>query len=153
MPFFKRKRLKIIEMKKSKLIIDYEFDFELLGLISAAKGYKLAWDLNQLLHINLIRQPDLIVGFKNNIEKNFSYYAYETQLNCLKLFRNKPLEGELGKYFLIPEFPHFDFILLAQNEEFTFQPAMIEQIKTIQSVQLASIIPVEHLKSKSNFVF
>jgi hypothetical protein len=63
-------------MKKSKLIIDYEFNFELVGLTSTAKGYKLAWEINQALGIHLIKQPDLIVGFKNNEEKSFSFYAY-----------------------------------------------------------------------------
>jgi len=139
-------------MKKNKLVIDYEFDFELLGITSAAKGYKLAWDINQLLDIHLVKQPDLVVGFKNNEEKSFSFYAYETLLNRLKLFRNKP-EGETGKYFLIPEFPHFDFILLMQMEERSVENNLITLIKTVSSIQLASIIPLEGLKSKSNFVF
>jgi hypothetical protein len=42
-------------MKKSKLLIDYEFDFELLGLSASAKGYKLAWELNQVLGIQLVK--------------------------------------------------------------------------------------------------
>jgi hypothetical protein len=53
-------------MKRNKLIIDYEFDFELIGIISTAKGYKLAWEINQLLAIHLVKQPDMVVGFKNN---------------------------------------------------------------------------------------
>ena len=68
-------------MKKSKLIIDYTFDFELIGLISIVKGYKLAWELNHILQINLVKQPDLVVGFKNNEEKSFSFYAHNTSHN------------------------------------------------------------------------
>ena len=104
-------------MKKSKLVIDYEFDFRLWGITTAARGYKLAWDINQLLGIRLIKQPDLVVGFRNSEEKSFSFYAYETALNRLKLFKNRPADQEAGKYFLIPEFPHFDFIILAAMEE------------------------------------
>jgi len=140
-------------MKKSKLVIDYKFDFELVGVISSAKGYKLAWDINQVLHIQLVKQPDLVVGFKNNDEKSFSYYAYETQLNRLKLFKNKPLDQEGGKYFLIPEFPHFDFIILAEMEEQDSSHRLIHLLRTIRSIELASLIPVDGLKSKSNFVF
>jgi hypothetical protein len=139
-------------MKRNKLIIDYEFDFELIGIISIAKGYKLAWEFNQLLGVHLIKQPDMVVGFKNNEEKSFSYYAYETRLNRLKLFRNKPNDSDTGKYFLIPEFPHFDFIILAQMEEYP-KNDIINLVKTISSVQLAAFIPLEGLKSKSNFVF
>ncbi len=138
-------------MKKSKLVINYDYDFELVGVTSSAKSYKLAWEFNQQLGIHLIKQPDLVVGFKN-AEKYFSYYAHETQLNRLKLFKNKPNE-EIGKYFLIPEFPHFDFIILSQLEEHISKHNLIALIKGIASVQLASNIPLEGLKSKSNFVF
>jgi hypothetical protein len=140
-------------MKKSKLIIDYEFNFDLLGLTSTAKGYKLAWDLNQALHIALVKQPDLLVGFKNNEEKGFSFYAYETQLNRLKLFKNKAFDNDGGKYFLIPEFPHFDFIILAAMEDQYAHQQLLNLIKSIPSVQFVAAIPLEGLKSKSNFIF
>jgi len=140
-------------MKKSKLIIEYEYNFELFGISSGAKGYKLAWELNQKLGIQLVKQADLVVGFKNNVEKNFSFYAYERQINRLKLFKNKTFENEVGKYFLIPEFPHFDFIILADMEEHYTHLQLIDLIKSIPAVQLISPIPLEGLKSKSNFIF
>ena len=140
-------------MKKNKLLIDYQFDFQLLGVSSAARGYKLAWDLNQQLGISLVRQPDLVVGFKNEEEKSFSYYAYETPLNRLKLFKNRPNESEPGKYFLIPEFPHYDFIILAAMDENHSEKNLIDLIKSSPSVHLVGPIPVEGLKSKSNFIF
>lgn len=139
-------------MKKSKLVIDYAYNFELIGIATAARGYKLAWDINQRLGISLIKQPDLMVGFKNNEEKPFSFYAYETPLNRLKLFKNKPSDAEAGKYYLIPEFPHFDFIILAAMEDHTHQQ-LIDLIKSIPAIQLATSIPLEGLKSKSNFIF
>jgi hypothetical protein len=140
-------------MKKSKLVIEYDFDFELLGIHSSVRGYKLAWEINQALGIQLTKQPDLVVGFKNNEEKSFSFYAYETQLNRLKLFKNKPSEQESGKYFLIPEFPHYDFIILAAMEEQYAHQHLIHRIRTITAIQLVASIPLEGLKSKSNFIF
>lgn len=139
-------------MKKNKLLIDYDFDFQLLGISTVAKGYKLAWDINQRLGVNLVKQPDLMVGFKNEEEKSFSYYAYETQLNRLKLFKNKPHEQDSGKYFLIPEFPHYDFIILAAMEE-KYQQTLMDLMRSVPSVQLVASIPLEGLKSKSNFIF
>jgi hypothetical protein len=140
-------------MKRTKLIIDYEYDFELIGLTTILKGYKLAWEVNQLLHINLVKQPDLVVGFKNNDEKTFSFYAYEGLHNRLKLFKNKASENDPGKYFLIPEFPHFDFIILAAMEEQYSHQQLVTLIKSIPDVQLVAAIPLEGLKSKSNFIF
>ena len=139
-------------MKKSKLIIDYEYNFELIGITTAVRGYKLAWELNQRLGVNLVKQPDLAVGFKNNDEKTFSFYSYETPLNRLKVFKNRPAEVETGKYFLIPEFPHFDFIILAAMEEHKHQQ-LIDLLKSIPSIQLVSPISLDGLKSKSNFIF
>ncbi len=140
-------------MKKSKLVIEYDYDFELMGILSSARGYKLAWEINQTLGIQLIKQPDLVVGFRNNEEKSFSFYAHETQLNRLKLFKNKPSEQESGKYFLIPEFPHFDFIILAAMEEQDAHQQLIHRIRSIEVIQLVASIPLEGLKSKSNFIF
>jgi hypothetical protein len=139
-------------MKKSKLVIDYEFDFDLLGVTTIARGYRLAWEINACLGIRLVKQPDLMVGFKNNEEKNFSFYAYQTPLNRLKLFKNKPSDADQGKYYLIPEFPHYDFIILAAMEE-QQTPGLINLIRTIPSVQLITSIPLEGLKSKYNFIF
>lgn len=139
-------------MKKSKLIINYEYNFELIGVTTAVRGYKLAWEINQRLGVQLIKQPDLVVGFKNNEEKAFPFYDYETPLNRLKLFKNTPSDHEFAKYFLIPEFPHYDFIILAAMEEHTPEQ-LIKLIRSISSVQLAASIPLEGLKSKSNFIF
>lgn len=139
-------------MKKSKLIIDYEYNFELIGITTVVRGYRLAWELNQRLSVNLVKQPDLMVGFKNNEEKAFSFYAFETPLNRLKVFKNRPTDQETGKYFLIPEFPHFDFIILAAMEEHKHQQ-LIDLLKSVPSIQLVSLIPLEGLKSKSNFIF
>lgn len=139
-------------MKKSKLVIDYEFDFSLWGIITSARGYKLAWDINRLLGIRLVKQPDLVVGFRNNEEKGFSFYAYQTTLNRLKLFKNRPTDADPGKYFLIPEFPHFDFIILAAMEE-NYAENLVDLLRSIPAVELVASIPLEGLKSKSNFVF
>ncbi len=139
-------------MKKSKLIIDYEFDFRLWGVTTAVRGYKLAWEINQHLGIHLVKQPDLVVGFKKEVEKSFHFYAYQTTVNRLKLFKNRPTDQESGKYFLIPEFPHYDFIILAAMEE-QHSSDLPDQIRRIPAVELVAPIPLEGLKSKSNFIF
>ena len=140
-------------MKKSKLIIEYEFDFDAYGIATSVKGYKLAWEINQRLGVHLVKQPDLPVGFKNGEEKCFAYYSYETRLNRLKLLKNKPQDGAPGKYFLVPEFPHFDFIIFVRLNEHTMSESVAGILKEIPSVALVTVIPLDGLKSKSNFVF
>lgn len=139
-------------MKKNKLVIDYDFDFQLLGVSSAARSFKLAWEINKALSVNLVKDQDLMVGFKNNEERSFIFYSYETPLNRLKLFKNRPVDHETGKYFLIPEFPHFDFIILAAMESYPHQ-SLIDVLRNVSSIQLISAIPMDGLKSKANFIF
>jgi hypothetical protein len=140
-------------MKKTKLIINYDYDFELTGIISTLKGYRLAWEINRKLGVTLVRQPDLAVGFKNQEEKLFSFYAYETRINRLKLFKNKPVDYETGKYFLVPEFPRFDFIILTASEDAGFNTMVNQSLKEISSIDWVNPLTVASLKSKDNFIF
>lgn len=140
-------------MKKSKLLIEYEYDFELVGIRSSAKGYRLAWLINSALQIHLVKQEDLAVEFKKGEEKKFSFYAHEGRINRLKLFKNKPSESDPGKYFLVPEFPHYDFIFLIQMDDKTLIENSVAQLRQVPSIELVSPIPLEGLKSKSNFIF
>ena len=140
-------------MKKSKLVIEYDFDFDVFGISSSAKGYKLAWDINHRLDIHLTRQPDLIVGFKNKVEKSFPYYSFETALNRVKVLKNKPVEVESGKYFLIPEFPHFDFVILARLNDHLMNDSLADALREIPSIELVAPIELQELRSKVNFVF
>lgn len=140
-------------MKKSKLVIEYEFDFDAYGITTSAKGYKLAWELNHRLGVHLVRQEDLVVGFKKGEEKSFAHYSFETRINRLKLLKNKPQLGEPGKYLLIPEFPHFDFVILARLNELRLSDSFVDVVKNIPAVELITSIQLDGLKSKSNFVF
>jgi hypothetical protein len=90
---------------------------------------------------------------KKGEEKKFSFYAHETHINRLKLFKNKPADGEQGKYYLVPEFPHFDFIFLIQMDDVQQRETIISQLRQIDSIELVSSISLEGLKSKSNFIF
>lgn len=139
-------------MKKKRLEIEYNYDFELLGIISSAKGYKLAWEINRILSAHLVRQPDLKINFKNNTEATFTYFSHQGEVNILKLFRNKPNEVEL-KQFLVPEFSHYDYILLSQGEEHLQSNRLQEVLRNIVSIELVAFIPLDPLKSKDNFIF
>jgi hypothetical protein len=140
-------------MKKSKLVVEYDFAFELIGVTTSLKGYKLAWELNKCLAIQLVKSEDIIVGFKGGIEKAFAVHAYETQTCMIKLLRNKPQEADSGKFFLTQEYPHVDYLLLSRNTEQSFAENLLATVRKIPSVELAAFIPLDTLKSKENFIF
>ena len=140
-------------MKKKRLEIDYYYDFELFGVISTAKGYKLAWEINKVLSIRLVKQPDHILSTKTQSAVSYSYFSYETNAAMFKLFKNRPQETELGKLFLVPEYPHLDYILMIRGEDQLASSPLQEVLRNIPSIELIAFIPLDALKSKDNFIF
>ena len=47
-------------MKTFTLDVEYECDFDLFGVVSSSREHMLAWQLNQVLRLRLIKQQDLI---------------------------------------------------------------------------------------------
>jgi len=138
-------------MKRNRLEIEYSYDFELLGLTTSAKSYKLAWELNRKLHIRLVRKADLVIQLRS-FQLSYSVHAHESQVNTLRLFRNKSNEMEQSKHLLVPEYPHGDFILMIQGEELQSN-RLREELRNIPSIELVAFIPLDTLKSKENFIF
>lgn len=140
-------------MKKKRLEIDYSYDFELLGVISSAKGYKLAWDMNNHLGIRLIKQQDLTIQFANQITGTYSHFSHDSPLNRIKLFKNKPNETDTVKNLLVQEFPHFDYIVMSQGADKIDSNRLQEYLRAISSVEMVAFIPLNALKAKDYFIF
>lgn len=140
-------------MKKKRLEIDYSYDFELIGVISATKGYKLAWEINHLLGVHLVKEPDVVIHFNSKLRGTYSHFAHDSPHNRLRLFRNKPNEQEAAKNLLIQEFPHFDFIVMSQGADKIESNRLQEYLRNISSVELVAFIPLDALKEKDYFIF
>ncbi len=141
-------------MKKSKLIVDHNFDFELAGIISNAKGYKLTWEINRALKLNFIKAKDLVLSFIDSNRLTILNYKYETENSKLLLLKNKGVESDgIPGSFLIPELQRFDYLLWARSvDEFDFV-LWIDKIKELKVIQYAIRIDIEKLKSKENLLF
>jgi hypothetical protein len=140
-------------MKKTRLEFEYSYDFQLLGIISAAKGYKLAWEINRKVELQLARQPDLQVADKKNNNQGYAHFMHWSESLVVRLFRNKPAEAEAQTGRMVPEFPHYDYIIMVQSDDETKSNRLQELLRTIPSVELVAFIPLAALKSKDNFIF
>jgi len=138
-------------MKKTKLVVEYDFDFVLVGITTSLKAYKLAWELNQKLAIHLVKKESIVVGFKG-IEKAFASHIHQTPRRFIRLLTNK-LQDTDGKHLLAPEYPHFDYLIVIQDAEQSFAENILNAVRQIPSVELAAFIPLETLKTKENFIF
>lgn len=141
--------------KKTRLEIDYGFDFDLIGLRSAARPHKLAWDLNQALNISLSKSDDHLL-ISNDQEIPFFNFLYQTPLSSIRLLRNRaslePTDNGT-KWLLAPEHPEFDFFLVCTNRETNNTEDILKATKNIPTIEWSAFLPLAAFRSKENFIF
>ena len=141
-------------MRKQRLQVEFEFDFDVFGIVSALKDYKLAWNVNNDLHINLNKQKDITIQFVDS-ELVISNYKYSTDNSELQLLRNKSYELLGGEnQYLIPEMRRMDYFITLQGEinRWTNQE-MQSKLKSTVGIDFVMKMDIEKLKSRENFIF
>ena len=139
-------------MKRKRLEIEYNYDFELLGIASSVRSYKLAWEVNRMLHVALQKQDDLKLTTREG-DYFFTYYSHHSAVNTVNLFRNRSNESETKGIFLVPEHQHLDYILYSRGNEEVSGARLQELLREIPSIELVAFLPLAALKSKDNFIF
>lgn len=137
--------------RKKLLDVAFDYDFELFGITSVAKPFKLAWAINQALEIRLVKQEDLTVQLEQHLA--FSHHVYQTHATTLRLIRNKPQDAAQGPILLVPELPHIDYFFYRQGFEDYDNKRLQEVLRHIPSVELVSFLPLATLKNKDLFIF
>lgn len=142
-------------MKKQKLDSEINFNFDLIGITSSAKEYKIAWSLNKYLDLNFHRQADHQIILSNK-PYEFTCYLDEPDPDLfLRLFSNKPVNSEKATDLkLIPELPHFDYILMREGESQSFSLKSLQKLlKEVPAIEYLSPININQLKFKEHFIF
>ncbi len=141
-------------MKVKKLIVDYEYDFELYGLTTSLKDYKVAWLINQQINIRLTRSKDYHLEYSSG-EVNIINYSYQRTYSELRLFMNKAAyEEDSVQSYMVDEMKHFDYFIQVKGIIHTFTAAdLLQELRAIEGVQLINQIDIEKLKSIDHFIF
>lgn len=140
-------------MKKAKLLVEHTYDFELLGLQSPVKDYKMAWLINRDLDINLVKKDDLELEFLTTPSLKISQYFLSLPHGYIQLLKNKALNTGHQVTYLIPELRFMDYFLLVQDD--TFQTSIhtfVDQLAKNSFVQNIVKLDVSKLKSKENLL-
>ena len=138
-------------MRKRKLILNNEVEDTVYGLVTSLKDYKLAWNINQLFEIELIRQSELTIKFVNGSDIAVTNYEFRTEVVCLRLFKNRGLDNSVS--YLIPELSRFDFfILIDEQDVFMNEESFLNTLKLIDGIEFALKIDTDNLKSRDNFI-
>lgn len=141
--------------KKNRLSADYTFDFELLGIVSSSKEYKLAWHLNQLNVFHLIKSEDIKIEFSDNRLIRVSNLLDETDFSSVYLLKNKLVSSNtFSNHFLIPELQQFDYLLKLSNQtEENWADHLLLRLKEVPIIDYALKINIGKLKAKDNLLF
>ena len=136
----------------SKLVLTFEedYDFSLIGISCHSKDYRLCWELNKALSIDMIRTADLEISKKDKIS-SFSFYEFIDDANYLEYF----LISNLGKSgCLISEHKKVDFFLMVRgNTSESHTKDIIGKINSLSLVLTSFNIDPNQLKSKQNLLF
>jgi hypothetical protein len=142
-------------MRKKKLEADINYDFSVIGMITPMKEYKLAWYINKVLHIQLIKENDIELDFLKSSNILISNYFHETEHSYFRLLKNKSINDSDEKpAYILPELMKFDYLILTQGYEaaITLQE-MKKALNQIPKVQYVQVFQIEDLKSKENLIF
>lgn len=140
-------------MKKNLLATEYPIDFDLIGIVSSAKEYKLAWHLNQLNFFHLVKEDDIKIEFADNKLIRISNLAEETDFSKVYLLRNK-LVAANSNQFLLPELQQFDYLIKLSNQAMeNWTDSLLLKLKEIPVIDFALKIDIAKIKMKDNLLF
>lgn len=142
-------------MKKLKLKTEYNYDFQLYGIMSGVKEYSLSWSINHLSTIELTKQDDLPIAIKGVGEIQVSNYRYNTDTLNIYLVRNfLDQSKKIDQKLFIPSLSHFDYILKIEAEDdLSFLDEFFLAIRKSNQVQSIVKLDVNKIKEKEYFLF
>jgi hypothetical protein len=138
-------------MKTLRLDVKYDYDFDVYGVVSSIKEYKLAWTLNKLLGFRLKKQQDLCYDLMEQERMVISNYEYITDHSVVRLLKNKAM---CMKAFLLPEIKEYDYVLQLSGALQQLHPQeFISRLLQTPLVQYVKQIDPLTLKLKENLIF
>ena len=141
-------------MKTFTLDVEYECDFALFGLVSSTRDYTLAWALNRVLRLRLVKQPELLLNLLSRGRLVFTHYLYTTETLTFRLLRNHSIApSTLKKPFLAPDIKEYDYLLAVSNGSGELaDEALLQQLVALDVVQYACQFDPNSLKYKENLM-
>lgn len=140
-------------MKKTKLLVEHSYEFELLGLVAPIKDYKMAWVINNALGLKLVRTSDFEPDFINYPQMKIAQFLEEKEHGYTQLLKNRSLLESSQTLYLVPELKMVDYFLLVQDLTFELNlNTYIERLSEVKYIQNVIKLDVSKLKSKENLL-
>lgn len=150
-----------------------EIDYSLIAIHTTLEDYRLAYFINQRLHVNLNKSIKEIQITDKEGEVHFSRFHYYEKKKDISwdliqnineviqqkkednkgLFTNFELEVA-KKVYMIPEFKKVNYFLKIENsEENTNLLEIQSELNSIDQIATNYIVDINKIKSKNNLIF
>ena len=123
--------------KKKKIVVEPFDDIKIIGICTHLDDFKIAWHINKLLNINLVKYSDII----NEDDLAFSFYLYDGGENC-NTFNLVEIANAEGRWVNFS--PATDYLIVIRNfinDENLMNT--LDKIKHIEGVQFAYLVDLE----------
>ncbi len=130
------------------LEIEDEYDFEIIGVSSHEKDYRLAWSLNKSMGWCLVRIDDAVAEGKRSTTHHSRFrWTHPVDQTVFTLIDNKTPEGTF-----MPDLAQFDYILKIEQPAEEVMEKLLSGLRNSQVVLAFQRQIVEKLKFKDNLL-
>lgn len=137
-------------MAKLTLEVEEDYDFELIGICSHVKDYRLSWEINKALEFDLEKDDNYEINVKGD-RQSYSFFSFIDDENLVEFYL---INNRCSNGILIPEEKKSDYFLMIRGVlRGGHKEELIEKISNIKNVLTTYEIEVDQLKSKSNLLF
>ncbi|GAB4254134.1 MAG: hypothetical protein Kow0079_10220 [Vicingaceae bacterium] len=136
-------------MGKIALTLDDDIDFSLIGISCHEKAYKLCWEINKALKVDLVRVKDFKIE-RNNEKLEFPFYEYVDDENFKSYFiiKNRSKDG-----YLFPDLKQFDYFFKIKGNYINLNEVSNTLKSNCSSVLMAQSLDPEKIKNYQYLIF
>jgi hypothetical protein len=126
------------------LEIEDEYDFEIIGVSSHEKDYRLAWSLNKTLGWRLVRIEDAVIEGKRSTTHHARFrWTHPVDQTVFTLIDNKTPDGTF-----MPELIQFDYLLKIEQPSESVMKKLQSGLRNTDFVLAFQRQEVDKLKHK-----
>ena len=142
-----------LKLDIDELANDFFEGTHLLGVVAPVKDYQFCWQLNNRLRLDFRINNEIEIQLSKKQRKYFfSVYEYiEAHSSLRHYLYNNQFDGE----YLLPEFRHLDFLWLLKGDvvQESMVADLLQSVKTINGVQLVTLLAQDKIKSRGHLIF
>lgn len=142
-----------LKLDQDWLVEEFFDSTHLMGIITRVKDYQLCWHLNNTLRFNFRANNELEIKLCQK-KKTFYFSVFEftepTTAVSHYIYNNHSKAA-----FLLPELKNIDFLWLIKGDYYQEKEvkALIEQIRSVETIQLVTLFNQEEIKNKKDLIF